>query len=550
VKAVAVAAAAVAAVALVPGGGSASTHGIDRAAVPHGNLRLGALITRPAADQRFPAVVLLHDCNGMWNKRRSGPSPRTRAWLGRLKQRGYVALALDSFGARHIRHACGRRGLGQSTRVRDAYAALRYLRSLPFVAPKRVAVVGWGGGGDAALASIAIPSKIAAPATGGFVAAIAFGPNCARTAGRPAVTARILSSRRNANCSRRFHPAVYRSRARADRVAIQTLGQSLAAANLDGGGTIFSPTSWIDAPLAPDAPLDPDQSAVSGLVSQVHKFGTWVNTTSWSTPLYVAGPDVPRVNVRVDGLHTRYSLADQVYLARDLSGVPIPAGATPAGPKETRTQSWVDHEMIVYQPSSDTAWELYHAVHRSTGWSATGGGKISHLSTSDGSFDRWPDGRPHGMTGTAIPMLGGLQRIEELQSGEIDHEIGVSIPHPRARVFRSPATRTDGGFTTSDAVPEGTRFRLPANLDIDALPLTPYAKIVAKAIQLHGLTVVDRDCTPQDSTCPAVTFKAEDPRPAPDPSHVNPYTAIFGGVGENHLFDNFPWDQLQVLLPQ
>jgi hypothetical protein len=40
-----------------------------------------------------------------------------------------------------------------------------------------------------------------------------------------------------------------------------------------------------------------------------------------------------------------------------------------------------------------------------------------------------------------------------------------------------------------------------------------------------------------------VTFKAEDPRPqAPDP-----YDQIFGGVAENHLFDNFPWEQLQVL---
>jgi hypothetical protein len=40
-----------------------------------------------------------------------------------------------------------------------------------------------------------------------------------------------------------------------------------------------------------------------------------------------------------------------------------------------------------------------------------------------------------------------------------------------------------------------------------------------------------------------VTFKAEDPRPrTPDP-----YREIFGGVDRHRLFDNFPWDQLQVL---
>jgi hypothetical protein len=229
----------------------------------------------------------------------------------------------------------------------------------------------------------------------------------------------------------------------------------------------------------------------------------------------------------------------------EFEAVPLPANAESSGPADGPLSGWIDHELIVYQPATDTAWEFYHLVKDSNGqWSATGGGRITGVSHSDGDYDPWPSGTPHGMTGSGIPMLAGLQRIEELQRGTIDHVVGLSIPHVQRDIFRSPATRSDGEWATPDAVPEGTRFRLPADLNIDSLPLTPYAKVVAKAIQAHGLVIVDRDCRPTDrKKCPAVTFKAEDPRP----KNPHPYAGIFGGVPPNKLFDNFPWDKLQVL---
>jgi len=151
------------------------------------------------------------------------------------------------------------------------------------------------------------------------------------------------------------------------------------------------------------------------------------------------------------------------------------------------------------------------------------------------------------MTASGIPLLGTIQRVAELQAGSITHTVAVSIPRVRKDTVRPPAVRTDGDFTTPDAIPEGTRFRLPASLDVDALPLSPYAKTLAKAIQTYGMVVIDKNCKPTVPDCPAVTFKTEDPRPRPDAATPNPYDAIFGGVPENHQFDNFPWDQLQVL---
>jgi hypothetical protein len=311
--------------------------------------------------------------------------------------------------------------------------------------------------------------------------------------------------------------------------------------------SLFSPDGWRNAPLPADAPLDPNQAAAVGLRSQITSYGTWVSTTTWSSPVYVVPADQPRVAVGLDTRYTPYGLIDRQFLRNDMSSVPLPDGAVPAGPPQTGDVWWSDKELIVYQPATDTAWELYHAVRWNSRWTITDGGKVSDISQKNG-YDGWPTGKPHGMTGSGIPLLAGIQTVAELQSGSIDHAIAVSIPHARKGVLRSPATRTDGDFTTWDAVPEGARFRLPADLDIESLPLTPYAKMVARAMQRYGLVVIDKNCRPTDTTrCSSVTFKAEDPRPLPDASHPDPYDAIFGGVARNHLFDNFPWDRLQLL---
>jgi dienelactone hydrolase len=523
-----------AAILLITSGSGAAPAATQRVEVPNGNSKLRATLARPAGNHRFPAVVLLGECR---HDKHAGH------WLPQLQARGFAAISIGCQSA----HSDVR------TRTSEAFAALVYLRSLSYVSPDRIAVLGWSSGATAALASVG--SKTA-PANG-FHAAVAFAPNCVALGRyRPVVPARVLTTARDAHAAackararragKRFSLSVYRNaaRKRGDAAAFQTLTATLASA-VDTR-TIFDPDSWVTAPLLPNAPLDPDQSLADRFRHQIQEFGTWVNTTQWSTPLYVVGPDQPRVQVSIDSKHSRYSAEDQGYMGQDFAAVPLPPDATSADPPESPlSNAWIDHELIVYQPSTDTAWELYHLVKDSNGkWWATAGGKISNVSHNMGNYDPWPSGTPHGMTGYAVPMLAGLQRLEELGRGTIDHVVGVSIPHPMKGVFRSPGLSSDGEWTVPDAVPEGTRFRLPADLNIDALPLTPYAKMVAKAIQAHGLVIVDRDCRPTDGKkCPAVTFRAEDPRP----KNPDPYAGIFGSTPRDHLFDNFPWDKRQVL---
>src|SRR6516165_9787623 len=116
----------------------------------------------------YPAVVVLHGCNGMFG--------HSAVIADRLSSWGYVTLAVDSFGPRGfgIANRCGR---GLPDQAFDAYAALRYLSQLDFVDPARVAVFGQSMGGETALH--AVDRDLAAqffPER--FRAAIAYYPYC------------------------------------------------------------------------------------------------------------------------------------------------------------------------------------------------------------------------------------------------------------------------------------------------------------------------------------------------------------------------------------
>jgi hypothetical protein len=146
-------------------------------------------------------------------------------------------------------------------------------------------------------------------------------------------------------------------------------------------------------------------------------------------------------------------------------------------------------------------------------------------------------------------LMAGMQRVEELRRGVIDHAVDFITVARRARDgWCWPAQRTDPGGTSraKGAIPAGTRFRFPARFDIKAYardpahPLSRYALTVALAIQRYGMVVRD-----VSSTDPG--FVAEDPTPL----GYDPYPQIFEGQAPNTkgVLRNFPWARLQVVAP-
>jgi dienelactone hydrolase len=113
----------------------------------------------------FPAVIVMHPCNGV--------SDNTRRWASRLVSWGYAALIVDSFRSRGLSNVCGYGGaLPASVRAHDAIEAKDYLRGLPNIAKDRIGLIGFSHGANAALA-----------ASAAFSAVVAFYPLC--TGSRP-----------------------------------------------------------------------------------------------------------------------------------------------------------------------------------------------------------------------------------------------------------------------------------------------------------------------------------------------------------------------------
>ncbi len=144
--------------------------------------RLKGYLYRPDTPGPSSAAVLMHGCGGLYDRHSGAIAAKMRFWAQYLRERGYIALLVDSFRPRGLDEICTRRGALDARRGRswDAYGALVYLRRQPFVDPERVALIGWSNGARATLSAMAQQAQHRPEPLprGGFRAAIAFYPQC------------------------------------------------------------------------------------------------------------------------------------------------------------------------------------------------------------------------------------------------------------------------------------------------------------------------------------------------------------------------------------
>ena len=294
----------------------------------------------------------------------------------------------------------------------------------------------------------------------------------------------------------------------------------------------FASDSFAGAPLADDAAVDPasptyvaelqrlrDARAADGSPMRVS-----TSTSGYGVPVYTVSPGEARTRVTL-------TTVTNPALQQRFSSVPLPSNAVPS--------SGTDGTLVVWQPSTGRLWEFWRLRKTMTGaWLADWGGYVNDVHTFPGYFGGSTAQANWGVSASGIGLMAGLQRIDELKDGVIEHAVALHVPGADASAFRWPAQRTDGHISElTSTIQEGMRFRLPADLDLSSLGLSPYALTVARAVQRYGLVVTD-----VSNNC--LCFVGEDPRPA----GTDPYTGpggIFGGSRPD--FANFPWDRLELL---
>ena len=154
--------------------------------IANGDVRLKAILYRPAGPGPFPAVVALHGCNGLFDGA-GHERPQYQDWGQRLVESGFAVLFPDSFAPRGLGPQCmvqRRRVRPDRERMADANAAREWFQSQDWVLRERVSLLGWSQGGVAALWAVRPRVTAARVASSNgrpdFRSAVAFYPGCRR----------------------------------------------------------------------------------------------------------------------------------------------------------------------------------------------------------------------------------------------------------------------------------------------------------------------------------------------------------------------------------
>jgi dienelactone hydrolase len=132
--------------------------------------------------ERLPAVIVLPHCAKM--------DHYIYQWMNAFTQEGYVVLGLDFYAPRGILNNCHPNvRLSDAGGARDVATAYMHLKSLPFVDPERIAVVGYSFGGTVALNAAADPAPPINGERPNFKAVVAFYPPL--SLGRSKATSRL-----------------------------------------------------------------------------------------------------------------------------------------------------------------------------------------------------------------------------------------------------------------------------------------------------------------------------------------------------------------------
>ena len=308
---------------------------------------------------------------------------------------------------------------------------------------------------------------------------------------------------------------------------------TLGSTSVDG---VFAPDSYLYRRLPDSTPVAKDSRS---LIASLYKQGEerWgspgrprltINTDRYTAPLLVARNTDPVQDIRLWNCFGQAAGWD-TELGKQLRGHRFPRNITP-------DQS-TDANVAIYNRDDGTLIELYRTRRASDGvWEACWGG-VTDARTSDGTFKA-----PHGAAASGLAMWGFTIRHEELVNGRIDHVIGMGIPKIKKGVVSWPANRTDGRVDGTEFA-MGQMLRLPGDLDLDRLKLSPVARTVAEAAQRYGIIITD--------TSGALSLYGEHILGLPEHS----YKDVFRGrdIGEEFAGDRargedpFPLDKLVAL---
>lgn len=193
---------------------------------------------------------------------------------------------------------------------------------------------------------------------------------------------------------------------------------------------------------------------------------------------YAGGPiGIPYVDVA--GSQPKVGVSFRYSSESDPGPYPIPANP----PIEGGPSSSGDRHVLVRDTSNCVLYELFDAHPNANGTWQAGSGAVFDLRSNDLRPAGWTSADAAG-----LPVLPGLVRYDEVAAGRIDHAVRITVPRSD-RSYVWPARHQAGAADDANLPPMGLWLRLKSTADLSGLD--PQARIVAEAMQKHGVIVSD-----------------------------------------------------------
>ena len=140
-----------------------------------------------------------------------------------------------------------------------------------------------------------------------------------------------------------------------------------------------------------------------------------------------------------------------------------------------------DAHTIMVNPATCTDYELYNAHYSPSGSTASNGAIWNLNSNALRAGQATVDA-------AGTPILAGVARYDEVQSGAITHAIRMQAVTTDTQ-YIWPATAGEGSANNPNLPPMGARFRLKASFNISGY--SPQTQVVLRALQQYGLILDD-----------------------------------------------------------
>jgi hypothetical protein len=140
-----------------------------------------------------------------------------------------------------------------------------------------------------------------------------------------------------------------------------------------------------------------------------------------------------------------------------------------------------DMHVLVVDTGNCTLYETWSSTYVNPGWSC-GSGAVFNLSSDALRPDGWTSADAAG-----LPVLPGLVRLSEVQSGAINHALRFTVSSSQ-QAYIHPATHAAGHVNASLA-PMGLRLRLKATFDLSSF--SGPSLVILTAMKQYGLILAD-----------------------------------------------------------